>query len=135
LGYLPGAPATFACSISIIIWYLLSPYKITYSIVGFILFFAGVFISQSLTKDWGKDPRQIVIDEYATLLLPLYFTPKRIIPLVVTFLLFRFFDIVKPPPIRKLEAIPGGWGIMLDDLAAAIYTAVLIILITQVFNI
>jgi phosphatidylglycerophosphatase A len=135
LGYLPVAPATFACSISIAIWYFLFPYKTIYSIVGCILFFAGVFISQSLVKDWGKDPRQIVIDEYATLLLPLYFTPKRIIPLAVTFLLFRFFDIVKPPPIRKLEAIHGGWGIMLDDLGAAIYTTVLILLVTQFFNI
>jgi phosphatidylglycerophosphatase A len=94
-----------------------------------------VFISQDLTKGWGKDPRQIVIDEYATLLLPLYFTPKRIIPLVVTFLFFRFFDITKPPPLRKLEAIQGGWGIMLDDFGAAIYTTVVILLITQFFTV
>jgi phosphatidylglycerophosphatase A len=74
-----------------------------------------VFISQDLTKGWGKDPRQI--------------------PLVVTFLFFRFFDITKPPPLRKLEAIQGGWGIMLDDFGAAIYTTVVILLITQFFTV
>jgi phosphatidylglycerophosphatase A len=94
-----------------------------------------VCISQNLTKDWGKDPRQIVIDEYATLLLPLYFTPKRIVPLIITFLLFRFFDIVKPPPLRKLETIPGGWGIMLDDLGAAVYTTIVILIIAHFFTI
>ena len=94
-----------------------------------VLFVLGVFVSDSLEKEWGKDPRRIVIDEYASILLPLYFTPIKLMPLGITFLLFRFFDIVKPPPVRNMEKLKGGWGIMLDDLLAAIYTTMVIMIL------
>jgi phosphatidylglycerophosphatase A len=100
-----------------------------YIIVGVALFFIGIFIADRLSKIWGDDPRMVVIDEFATFLLPLYFTPKRFFPLAVSFILFRLFDIIKPPPIRRLEKLPGGWGIMLDDLLAAVFTTVIIIFI------
>lgn len=51
---------------------------------------------------------------------------------MMTFLLFRIFDIVKPPPLRRLEKLPGGWGVMLDDIGAALYTTVIMIVI-QIF--
>jgi len=127
--YIPFAPATFACSVSVAIWYCLISYKIVYMIISIALFAAGVFLSDQLSKTMGKDPRQIVIDEYACLLLPLFFTPVKIIPLVIVFALFRLFDILKPPPLRQLEKLPGGWGIMLDDLGAAVYTMVVIIVL------
>ena len=76
-----------------------------------------------------------MIDEYASLLLPLYFTPKRILPLAITFVVFRIFDIVKPPPLKNLEKMPRGWGVMFDDLGAAVYTTVVIIILVHVFNI
>lgn len=128
-GYIPFAPATFACLISVVIWYFLLSFKIIYFIIGVGLFIAGIFLSGQLSKTMGKDPRQIVIDEYACLLLPLFFTPPKIVPLAITFALFRLFDIVKPPPLRQLEELPGGWGIMLDDLGAAVYTMVVIIVL------
>lgn len=93
------------------------------------LFIWGLIISQEFVKEWGKDPRKIVVDEYATLLLPLYFVPKRILPLVIAFVLFRIFDVIKPPPLRQMERLPGAWGIMLDDLGSAIYTALIIVII------
>ena len=123
---MPVAPATCSCIISIVIWYLLLPYKIAYIAIAVLLFIAGVVLSNDLTKVWGKDPHRIVIDEYACLLLPLYFTPPKIAPLLITFLLFRIFDIVKPPPLRRLEHVSHGWGVMLDDLGAAVYTTVII---------
>lgn len=126
-GYIPFAPATFACLISVVIWYCLVHFKVAYLAVGIVLFAAGVMISGQLSKTMGRDPHQIVIDEYACLLLPLFFTPVKIIPLIITFVLFRLFDIVKPPPLRRLEKLPGGWGIMLDDLGAAVYTMVIMI--------
>ena len=89
---------------------------------------AGIVVANNLAKTWGKDPRRIVVDEYASLLLPLFFTPARMVPLVVTFLVFRFFDIVKPPPVRNVEKLKGGWGIMLDDLLAAVYTTIVILI-------
>ncbi len=123
---MPVAPATFSCVISIAIWYVLLPLKAVYVIVAVSLFIVGIFVSDSLAKEWGKDPRRIVVDEYASILLPLFFTPMRLLPLVTTFLLFRFFDIVKPPPVRNAEKLKGGWGIMLDDLLAAVYTTIVI---------
>lgn len=129
LGFLPVAPATFACLLSLPVWFLLRSHPLGYAIVSSALFAAGIATSHGLSRKMGKDPRFIVIDEYACLLLPLYFTPARIIPLAVTFGLFRFFDVVKPFPLRRLERLPGGWGIMLDDLGAAVYAffAVLIL--------
>jgi phosphatidylglycerophosphatase A len=123
---MPVAPATCSCIISIVVWYFLLPYKILYIAIAVLLFIVGVVFSNDLTKVWGKDPSRIVIDEYASLLLPLYFTPLKIAPLIITFLLFRIFDIVKPPPLRRLEQVSHGWGVMLDDLGAAIYTTIVI---------
>jgi len=132
-GFIPVAPATFSCIISIILWWLI-PAKIPYIIIGLSLFIMGIFISDRLSKIWGNDPKKVTIDEYASFLLPLYFTPKSFIPLLIAFVLFRFFDIVKPPPIRSLEKLPGGWGIMLDDLLAAVYTTIIILLLPIVHN-
>jgi len=129
---MPVAPATFSCFISIALWYFLVPFKTPYIICMAVLFSLGVFVSGSMAKEWGKDPRQIVVDEYASILVPLFFTPVKIIPLSITFLLFRFFDIVKPPPIKHLENIKGGWGIMLDDLCAAAYTTMIILTLKAV---
>ncbi len=105
-----------------------------YIACAILLFIVGVILSRDLTRRWGKDPRQIVIDEYACFLLPLYFTPKRWLPLIITFLLFRFFDIVKPPPLKDLEKIPSGWGVMLDDLGAAVYTTIVALVVFAVFR-
>jgi phosphatidylglycerophosphatase A len=123
------APATFSCFLSIIIWYVLLPYKIAYIVVTVSFILLGIWLSDDLSKKWGKDPSQIVIDEYATLLIPLYFTPRRLLPLLVTFVLFRVFDILKPVPLRTLEKLPGGWGIMLDDIGAAIYTLIVVLVV------
>ena len=105
------------------------PFKAAYVIVGAILFGLGIAVSDGLTREWGNDPRRVVVDEYASFLLPLYFTPARILPLVIAFVLFRFFDIVKPPPIRQMERLRGGWGIMFDDLIAAVFTAIIVIVL------
>ncbi len=93
------------------------------------LFIIGVIVSGDLEKRWGKDPRRVVIDEYACILLPLYFTPHRILPLAITFVLFRIFDILKPPPVKQMEKLAGSWGIMLDDLMAAVYTTIIILVL------
>lgn len=84
---------------------------------------------------WGKDPHCIVIDEYACFLLPLYFTPRHVVLVMIAFIAFRLFDIVKPPPLRRLERVPHGWGIMLDDLGAAVYTTVIVVIARLVFSV
>ncbi|OGC43136.1 hypothetical protein A2Y85_01255 [candidate division WOR-3 bacterium RBG_13_43_14] len=98
------------------------------------LLLIGFYVSHDLAGKWGKDPKQIVIDEYSAFLIPLFFTPMRVMPLLITFISFRIFDILKPPPLRQLEKLPGGWGIMLDDIGAAIYSSIVILLITRIIK-
>lgn len=131
-GYIPVAPASFSCIISILLWYFLIDFPLIYWGVFVNLFIWGLVISQEFIKEWGKDPRKVVIDEYSTFLIPLYFVPKKLLLLLIAFVLFRIFDVIKPPPLRQLEKLPGAWGIMLDDLGSAIYTAI-IILIFKIF--
>lgn len=80
----------------------------------------GAKAAHDLAPEWGEDPKAFVLDEVAgqwVAMLGLAVTWQN---LLVTFLLFRFFDIAKPLGIRRLEAVPKGWGVMLDDLAAGL---------------
>ncbi len=72
-----------------------------------------------------KDPQFVVIDEVAGQLIALIGVPLAWKTFLAGFILFRAFDIVKPPPVRQLERLPEGTGIMLDDVAAGIYALVL----------
>jgi phosphatidylglycerophosphatase A len=67
------------------------------------------------------DPSFVVIDEVSGQMLAFMAVPLRWKSLLAAFILFRVFDIVKPPPLRRLESIPGGAGIMLDDIGAGVY--------------
>ncbi len=129
IGFIPLAPATFACLLCLPVWFFLKSQVTAYLLVTVLLFFLGVLTAHALSRIMGKDPRAVVVDEYACFLLPLYFTPVRLLPLVITFVLFRIFDVIKPFPLRRLEKIPGGWGIMLDDLGAAVYTTLVILVL------
>ncbi len=73
----------------------------------------------------GSDPSSVVIDEAAGMALTLVVLPvtPSLPQLGAAFLLFRFFDVLKPPPLRRLERLPGGWGIVADDLGAGLYAA------------
>jgi len=73
-----------------------------------------------------KDPQQVVIDEVAGQLLTLAFAPLAWKPVLAGFILFRAFDMLKPPPIRSLEKLPEGTGIVVDDLGAAVYAAMVL---------
>jgi phosphatidylglycerophosphatase A len=73
-----------------------------------------------------KDAQPIVLDEVAGVCLTLVGQPyfsgmKELWPIGMAFVMFRVFDIIKPPPARQLEKLPEGWGVLLDDLAAAVY--------------
>jgi phosphatidylglycerophosphatase A len=82
----------------------------------------GVPAAGSIARARGVgDPSVVVVDEVAGQMLALVAVPLEWKYLVVSFILFRGFDIFKPPPLRSLERFPGGWGIMLDDLGAGLY--------------
>jgi phosphatidylglycerophosphatase A len=93
----------------------------------FVIYIAGVWASMQYSKQLGlKDPGKVVIDEVAGQLVAT-FTLNPTWPLMIlSFFLFRHFDITKPPFIKKAESFSQGWGIMLDDIVAGIYTSIVI---------
>lgn len=78
-----------------------------------------------------KDPGYVVIDEVAGQLLTLYFTGVNLLGVALGFLIFRFLDIVKPWPAQRLEALPGGVGIMADDLMAGLYGHLILLVLVR----
>lgn len=127
-GYAPIAPATVATAAVAIIYFAVIYFSIPvpgvqYQLVGIaLLFFLGVWLSSLLEPVWGTDSRLIVIDEVVGFLVAMSLVPKSILTLLVGFILFRLFDILKPPPIRQTQRLPGGWGVMIDDLIAGVCT-------------
>jgi phosphatidylglycerophosphatase A len=129
LGYFPVAPGTIT-SLVVILAYKFFLYQLSwplYLLILFLLFLVGVYTSTKFSAESNKkDPRKIVIDEACGQLLVLFRMSEAWFPVLASFILFRVFDIVKPYPIKKVEALPAGWGIMMDDVVAAIYAGVII---------
>ena len=92
----------------------------------------------AVTDFHSKDPGPFVLDEAAGICLTLLFLPPQsggrlAITLMIVFGAFRLFDITKLPPCRRLEKFPAGWGILLDDLAAAIYANLVCQILLRMF--
>ena len=129
IGYIKGGGtvASIACCIC---WYLAwagsSPPMCFSLLITIVITLLGVWSSGIVEQIWGKDPGRVVIDEVAGMCISLLFLPVQIKYLLCALILFRFFDIVKPLYIKKMELLPGGWGIMMDDVLAGIYTNIVI---------
>ena len=126
IGYLPFAPGTWAAALSALLWYEFYPSVTWQALLTILLITAGVYSSSIMVREGEKDPGYIVIDEFAGMWLSLLFIPTSIINVIVSFVLFRFFDIVKPLGIRKMERLKKGWGIMMDDILAGIYSNIVL---------
>ena len=146
LGNLPVCPGTWGSLPPVIIFALMcwlgSPAVLT-AIVMAVFALAGSFVcvkfSPAVIEATGKtDPGEVVADEFAgqavTFFVVLFFAVGEYSAVHIAaiaalgFLLFRLFDIVKPWPVRKLEKLPQGWGILADDLLAGVYAAVALFL-------
>jgi phosphatidylglycerophosphatase A len=79
-----------------------------------------------MEKWLGQDPAPVVIDELAGMWISVVLVPPAPLNAAAAFLLFRFFDIVKPPPARQFDRLHGGTGIMMDDVAAGIYANIVL---------
>ena len=123
IGYCPVLPGTVATVLGIGLAFLLAPSVIGYWAVLAVLFFIGVKGSELLEKSSGiKDPGFAVIDEVVGVMIALAGLPITLPIAICGFFLFRAFDMFKIYPVNKFEAMPGGWGIMLDDVMAGLYT-------------
>jgi len=124
LGFFPIAPGTLTSLVVVLAYRLSGPAEIPplgFAAGTIALFFLGSAASTAYSKDLGqRDPGRIVIDEACGQFIALFQVPGGWAPLAVSFILFRILDILKPFPIRRLERLPRGWGIMADDVAAGI---------------
>jgi len=95
------------------------------ALVALICTIVGFWAAAEAEKVIGNhDPKQIVIDEWAGMAVSLIGVPPRLSSYIVAFILFRIFDVIKPPPARQMEKIPGGYGIVLDDVFAGLYSLI-----------
>ena len=118
IGYLPLAPGTWASVLGVGMFLLLASLPLlVYGAVLASLIGLGTWTAGEAERLLGKkDASPIVIDEIAGMLVTYFALPVALLPILLGFVLFRLFDVLKPLP--QLEQLPGGWGVMLDDLCA-----------------
>lgn len=121
-GYSPVAPGTAGTLLSLCLYLAVPlPGIVGWACLLLVSLLAAVGVSSSIPPVWGHDPSRVVIDEMVGLLFAVAMLPRTPVIVVGAFILFRAFDIVKPPPARAAERLPGGWGIVLDDVIAGVY--------------
>ena len=136
-GYFPIAPGTVGSAAALILYWIFPGFReflLLSVVIG--LFFIGVWAANETEKTAGHDASIINIDEIIGMWISLLFLPKGLAWIwpVGAFFIFRGFDIVKPFPVNASQKLPGGWGVMMDDVLAAIYTNLIMRLLIAVFG-
>ena len=144
LGKLPVAPGTFGSAGALVLAYLINEYVADFAgflllILAAIMYYIGLQIAPWCEGKYGKDPGVYVIDEVIGYIIPIGFLILLGVDLtnniwILSFLVFRIFDVLKIWPAKDLEKIDGGHGIILDDVVAGFQTLIFILLLHQ-FNI
>jgi len=135
LGHSPFMPGTMGSLGGLVVYFMVRSNDILYAFSILFLFTLGVLFAGEAEKIYKhKDPRMIVIDEACGMLLALFFVPFSIPAVILGFFLFRIFDILKPPPAKRMERKTGALGIMFDDIIAALYTNIILQVIFRTFN-
>ena len=136
IGRLRPGPGTWASAVAVLVWLVLGGWiagNLHTAVLASLIVLAvaiGIPAATLVARASGlKDPGFIVIDEVAGQWIALLFAPLSWKTLLAAFILFRSFDIVKPPPVRQLESLPGGTGIVVDDIAAGAYALVVMQLV------
>jgi len=128
VGHIPFAPGTMGSAVSALLLLFIKPSDFVIIFSCSILFIAGVYAANTAEVFFGqKDSSKIIIDEFVALPLCLVFIEKTPLSITLGFFAFRFFDILKPFPIRQIEgAFSGGLSVMLDDVLAAVYANIVV---------
>ncbi|MHB1942153.1 MAG: phosphatidylglycerophosphatase A family protein [Acidiferrobacteraceae bacterium] len=127
-GLAPWAPGTFGTLAGLPLAFALGRLSVAEHALAVLIFFAiGLPVCGGVARELGQhDPQSIVWDEIVGVQIALFGSPLALWPFFFGFALFRLFDILKPFPLRRLERLPGGLGIMADDVGAGIYTALIL---------
>src|SRR6266705_710780 len=131
VGYIPVAPASWASLATALCLLPFLP-RLDPRILGTVIVAVialGIWAAGEAERSLGRDARPIVIDEIAGMLLAVWAVPlgsRPLVMLALAFVLFRCLDVWKPSPIRQSQRLPGGWGVMVDDILAAAATNLLL---------
>ncbi len=139
IGYFPKAPGTAGTLFAAIVYFIL-PDQWFYSwqnsifalIVILICSIISVFFISKAEIGLGHDNGKIVLDEFWGYFIAVLFLPKTLPVIIAAFVLFRIFDILKPEPVDVLQKLPGGWGVMADDIMAGVYSNLILQLAIRV---
>ncbi len=140
IGYIGKGAGTVAAAVTCLVWYVIASFSqvslpnfIPALIITVCITALGIWSGNVVETIWGKDHQRVVIDEVAGMCITLLWVPVTPVNILLGLVLFRFFDIVKPLFIRRLEALPGGWGVMFDDILAGVYANLILQIILR-FN-
>ena len=140
-GYLRPGPGTWGSAVTVVLWRALAysvPLQLRTALVialAVLVIVIGIAAATQVCRASGKkDPQFVVIDEVAGQLIALIAVPFTWQSFLTGFILFRAFDIIKPPPVRQLECLPEGTGIVLDDVAAGIYALLVMQILLRFFH-
>ncbi len=128
VGYWPLGPGTAGALLATLVWFGLSAFwgdpilKLVTLTLVLVFYVLGVWAANRLALYWGEDPSRVVVDEMVGVWVSLLAVPAGHLWYgIAAFVLFRFFDIVKPCGVRQMESMRGGTGVMMDDILAGIY--------------
>jgi phosphatidylglycerophosphatase A len=134
IGYIRKGAGTVAAFMGCIAWYFIQVRGVNalFDVLAIlVLTLLGIWSATMVETEWGKDSNKVVIDELLGMWISVFLIPAELKYIALAFVLFRFFDIVKPLYIRKAEALPGGWGVMADDVLAGIYSNILLHIVVK----
>lgn len=133
IGYMGKGGGSVAAAAYCVVWLLVAENISTvWSIVlALAILFLGTWSSYKVENGWGHDSSKVVIDEVAGMMITLLWAPVNFKYALAGFILFRFFDILKPLGIKSAERLPGGWGVMADDVLAGVYAFALLRLVIE----
>ena len=134
-GYIPFASGTFGSLAGLILYYIPgfeNPIILFSAIILFVIL--GIYTGNKFDKIYGKDPSECTVDEIVGMWITLLYLPKILWISILAFVVWRALDVIKPYPARNLEKLPGGLGIMIDDIVAGIYSLGIVHLILFIFR-
>jgi phosphatidylglycerophosphatase A len=130
IGYIKGGGTIAALTTCIALYILQQQALLQYiwilPLATVLITLMGIYTGNKVEPYWGKDSYRVVIDEVAGQMVTLLFIPLTNVNLALGLILFRFFDILKPLGIRKMEKLPAGTGVMMDDILAGVYANIVL---------
>ena len=140
IGFIPFMPGTFGTLAAMVVylgipesWLNSFPNVMFFIILISILFLLGVWFTKKAENKLGHDAGSIIWDEFVGYFVAVLFLPHSLLMGVYAFAIFRVFDIAKPFPIKQSQNFPHGWGIMIDDILAGIYTNIFMQLLLIIY--